>query len=269
IVTAAWLKLVPAPELQLPVVGFYADAAAGCEALATVLASGLQAAAIEYVDALAAGASLGAFPGAAPPGPAFMLIAEADGSQSEARRLRAELLEALEPGALATHAPLERAQIRDLWRWRAGVPLAAIAERGGKVSEDIVVPTERLAEAIAATVEIGARHGLPACSWGHAGDGNIHATLLIDSEDPSQLERAEAAGQDLFALAASLGGSVSGEHGLGLVKRGALARQWPERALALHEQIKQLFDPKGLLNPGKKLARPCQDPAQRGATSEP
>ena len=256
IVTGAWIRLVPAPELQLPVVAFYPSAGAGCEALATVLASGLQAAAIEYIDELATTASLGAFPGTAPSQPAFALIAEADGSATEARRLQGELLEALSPGSLATYAPVQRAEIRELWRWRAGVPLAAIAARGGKVSEDIVVPTERLAEAIAATLDIGERHGLPACSWGHAGDGNVHATLLIDLDDPSELERAEAAGQDLFALAASLGGAVSGEHGLGLVKRGALALQWPERALELHEQIKRLFDPKGLLNPGKKLARP-------------
>jgi glycolate oxidase len=78
---------------------------------------------------------------------------------------------------------------------------------------------------------------------------------MIDLEDRDELERAEAAAEDLFALAARLGGSVSGEHGLGWVKRGALAHQWEPGALALHEAIKRTFDPKGLLNPGKKLAR--------------
>ncbi|MGH2928920.1 MAG: FAD-linked oxidase C-terminal domain-containing protein, partial [Solirubrobacteraceae bacterium] len=106
-----------------------------------------------------------------------------------------------------------------------------------------------------ATAEIGARHGLPACSWGHAGDGNLHSTVMIDLADPADAERAHRAAEDLFALATSLGGAVSGEHGVGLVKRGALARQWPEPALALHESIKRLFDPKDLLNPYKKLAR--------------
>jgi FAD/FMN-containing dehydrogenase len=78
---------------------------------------------------------------------------------------------------------------------------------------------------------------------------------MIDLEDPAEAQRSVQAAQDLFTLAVGLGGSVSGEHGLGLAKRGALARQWPEPALALHEQIKDVFDPKGLLNPGKKLAR--------------
>jgi glycolate oxidase subunit GlcD len=255
IVTAAWIKLLPAPEAQLPVVGFYPDAEIGCAALAALLANGLVPAALEFLDEGAVEAAIGAFPGDVPGRPAFMLIAEADGSTDEAGRLRSELIEVLATGALSTHAPEDRRAIRDLWRWRAGASHAVTAKRGGKVSEDIVVPVERLAEAIAATREIGARHRLPACSWGHAGDGNLHSTLMIDREDPAELERAELAAADLFALACELGGSVSGEHGIGHVKRGALARQWSPAAVALHESIKRLLDPKNLLNPGKKLAR--------------
>jgi FAD/FMN-containing dehydrogenase len=142
-----------------------------------------------------------------------------------------------------------------VWRWRDGASLAVTARRGGKVSEDIVVPVDRLREAIDETIAIGARHGLEACSWGHAGDGNLHSTFLIDPSDSDELDRAERAAQQLFALAAKLGGSVSGEHGIGWVKRGALAQQWTPAALAAHAAIKRALDPKGLLNPGKKLAR--------------
>jgi FAD/FMN-containing dehydrogenase len=185
-----------------------------------------------------------------------MLIAEADGSsEAEAQRLRDELVEVLASDALATHVPGDRRAVRELWQWRSGVSLAVTAQRGGKVSEDIVVPLERLAEAIAATREIGERHRLPACSWGHAGDGNLHSTFMIDLGDPAELERSHDAAAELFALAGRLGGAVSGEHGLGLLKRGALARQWAQPALDLHDSIKRLLDPKGLLNPGKKLAR--------------
>ena len=129
------------------------------------------------------------------------------------------------------------------------------AQRGGKVSEDIVVPVDRLAEAIDGTHEIAARHGLPAAAWGHAGDGNLHSTFLVDRTDDAELTAAARAAEELFALAASLGGSISGEHGIGLAKNRQLHRVWDDRALALHEGIKALFDPKGLLNPGKKLAR--------------
>jgi glycolate oxidase subunit GlcD len=256
IVTAAWLRLIPAPAAQLPVVALYPDATTGCRALQAVLANGLQPAALEYLDEGALAGSLGSFPGEAPDRPAFMLIAEADGSSvREAERLRDELLEVLATDALTTHTPGDRRAVRELWRWRSGVSLAVTAQRGGKVSEDIVVPLERLAEAIAGTREIGERHRLAACSWGHAGDGNLHSTFMVDLADPAELQRSHDAASELFELAARLGGSVSGEHGLGLLKRGALAQQWAEPALALHESIKRLLDPKGLLNPGKKLAR--------------
>jgi FAD/FMN-containing dehydrogenase len=124
------------------------------------------------------------------------------------------------------------------------------AVRGAKLSEDIVVPVERLAEAVEATLEIGARHGLEACSWGHAGDGNLHATFLLA---PADIARAAAAADEVFALAARLGGSISGEHGIGLVKRGQLGRVWSAPALALHQRVKAACDPRGLMNPGKKL----------------
>jgi glycolate oxidase subunit GlcD len=255
IVTAAWLRLVPAPDVVLPVVGFYPDVETGCAALATVLGSGLQPAALEYLDEPCVAASIAAFPADAPAAPTFMLLAEADGSAEEAPRLQRELLEAMGQGALSTYAPEERGAIRELWRWRGGVGPAVTTARGGKVSEDIVVPLDHLAEGIMATREIGARYDLPACSWGHAGDGNLHSTFMLNPEDEAEAVRAEAAVQELYALAASVGGSVSGEHGLGVAKRGALALQWPEAALDLHESIKRLFDPKGLLNPGKKQAR--------------
>ena len=169
--------------------------------------------------------------------------------------MRSELVQALSASAVAVHAPEVRREIAALWRWREGASLGVIAQRGGKVSEDIVVPVDRLCDAIEETVEIGPRHDLRACSWGHAGDGNLHSTFMIDPTDRDELERAERSAAELFAMAARLEGSVSGEHGLGWVKRGALARQWSPAALDLHERIKRLFDPKGLLNPGKKLAR--------------
>ena len=87
----------------------------------------------------------------------------------------------------------------------------------------------------------------------------MHATVLVDPADGAQLDAAEAVGDELFALVASLGGSIAGEHGIGWLKRGRLAAQWDEPALALHEEIKRAFDPKGLLNPGKKLARMTGD----------
>lgn len=262
IVTGAWLKLIPAPEAAFPAMGLYDSTEAGAAALANALASGVTPAALEFLDAGALRASLASLSAVVPALPAgtteqarFMVLADVDGSPEQARADAADLAEVLAEGALGVHAPTAPAEVAALWRWRDGVSNAVTAQRGGKLSEDIVVPFERLSEAVAATVELGERHGLEACSWGHAGDGNLHATFMIDASDPTQVERAEVAAHELFALAAGLGGSISGEHGLGFVKNGALTLQWPERALDIHEQIKRVFDPKGLLNPGKKLAR--------------
>ena len=250
IVTAAWLRLVPAPEAQLPVIAAYPDAERGCAAVLGVLAAGIVPAALEYLDAPTMRAAGAAFPDA--PLRGFVVIAEADGSAAEAARVRSELIDALGDGAERVHAPSERAAVRALWRWREGVPLAVAAARGAKLSEDIAVPVERLAEAIAGTVAIGARHGLQACSWGHAGDGNVHATFMLDPGDAGERARADAAAEEVFSLALDLGGTVSGEHGIGVLKAGQLARQWPAAAVSAQRAIKAALDPKGLLNPGKK-----------------
>jgi len=253
IITAAWLRLLPAPEAAFPVAAFYADTAAGCAALERVLGNGLNAATLEFLDAATLELAGRAFPGDIPSKAGFLVLAEADGSIDEAASLRAELADVLGEDSLGVISP-EGSAVADLWRWRDGVSIAVGTARGGKVSEDIVVPLDRLGEAVEETVAIGRRHGLVACSWGHAGDGNLHSTFLVSPQDEEELARAELAAEELFALAARLGGSVSGEHGLGWVKRGQLDRQWSRRALELHNEIKRVFDPKGLLNPGKKVA---------------
>ncbi len=258
IITAAWLRLIPAPEAVLPVAGFYATTQDGCAAIERVLGNGLLVAALEYLDQTTLEAAGSSFPSEVAQQAFFLVIAEADGSHSEAERLRTELLDVLADGAVAVHAPTNPSTIAELWRWREGVSIAVTAQRGGKVSEDIVVPLDRLGEAIEETLAIGARHGLRACSWGHAGDGNLHSTFLIAPDDENELARAELAADELFALATRLGGSISGEHGVGWMKRGQLVRQWPPRALELHAEIKRAFDPKGLLNPGKKIASPTE-----------
>jgi glycolate oxidase subunit GlcD len=254
IITAAWLRLLPAPEAAFPVAGFYPGPAEGCAAIERVVGSGLLVAALEYLDGPTLEAAGRSFPVEQPDGAGFLVVAEADGSAAEAERLRGELVDVLGEGALSVHAPAEPATIADLWRWREGVSIAVGAQLGGKVSEDIVVPLDGLRDAIEGTLEIGARRGLPTCSWGHAGDGNLHSTFMVAPDDEQALPQAAEAANELFELAVRLGGSISGEHGMGWMKRGQLARQWPPRALAIHAEIKRVFDPKGLLNPGKKVA---------------
>jgi glycolate oxidase subunit GlcD len=252
LVTAAWLRLVPAPELELPVIGLYRNADDGVSAIERVLASGVVPAAIEYLDAVTLSYSGDAYPFGVPDGGTFMVITEADGSHDEARRVAGELREALAEDAVAVHAPEDPAEVTELWRWRGGVAFAILAQRGGAFSEDIAVPLDRLRDVAHETLEIGARHRVPALSFGHAGDGNIHSTFLFSPDEPDQEERADAACHELFELALRLGGTVTGEHGIGWLKRGQLEPQLGPAAYDLHLRLKQTFDPKGLLNPGKK-----------------
>jgi FAD/FMN-containing dehydrogenase len=239
IITAAWLRLVPALADAFPVVAAYGTVREGCAAIDAVLGSGVVPAAIEYLD--------GRCIAAAPPpflassvGAELLVVCEAESAGD-----RDELLEALGAGAVAPVAS-------EVWRWRDGVSIAVRAVRGEKLSEDIAVPVERLGDAILETIAIGARHGLEGCSWGHAGDGNLHSSFLLDPGDEEMRARADAAAQELFAMAREMGGTASGEHGVGVLKAGQLSAQWAPAAVAAARAVKRALDPKGLFNPGKK-----------------
>jgi glycolate oxidase subunit GlcD len=250
VITSVWLRLTPAPEAAWPVVGFFDGVGPGCAAIERVVGSGLPVAALEYLDAETLRYAGAGFPTELPDG-LFGVIAEADGSHDEARRVRADVLEVLGEDAHVLFAPETPSEIAALWRWREGIALRVVAQRGGKVSEDIAVPLDRLGEAIERSLEVGRRLGLPAASWGHAGDGNLHTTFMLARDDDNDLESAARASDDLFELALELDGTISGEHGVGAVKREWLPRRLGPRGYELHVAVKRAFDPQNLMNPGK------------------
>ena len=251
VITAAWLQLTPAPEAAWPVVGFFDGVSGGVGAIERVIGTGLPVAALEYIDSEAMrygerdlsgrgarrwirrarrGRRLDRGSGADPPG--------------RARGVRRGCAGALRPRGAA--------EIAALWRWRDGLALVVDAQRGGKASEDIAVPLDRLGEAIEESLEIGRRLGVAACSWGHAGDGNLHTSFLLAGDKEEEVALAPRLSEELFELALRLGGTISGEHGVGFVKRNWLAKQLGPRAFELHGAVKRAFDPQNLLNPGKK-----------------
>ncbi|HWY17642.1 MAG TPA: FAD-binding oxidoreductase [Solirubrobacteraceae bacterium] len=252
VITSVRLRLLPAPAAAIALVVFLRTLAEGCQAMLDIPAAGIQPSALEFLDGATLQIVAGAYPGRVPADAGFALLVEVDGSRAQAQAQRRALLEVLAGATVATHEPADAAA---LWRWRDGFNPAATAARGGKVSEDVAVPVERLVEGLERFAEIAARHGLRSCAWGHGGEGNVHATVLVDPASPPELDAARAIGEELFALVGVLGGSIAAEHGAGRLKRGLLDTQWDERAVELHEQIKRVFDPKGLLNPGAKLAR--------------
>ncbi|MEA2440425.1 MAG: glycolate oxidase [Thermoleophilaceae bacterium] len=230
VITAVWLRLIPAPPASAVVAAFFDSEHAGCDAVLEVIGNGLRPAALEFLDATSFAAAAATYPGAAPSAPAFVLIAEMHESTDEIAELLGGAADRPDPAAL--------------WRWRDTVHGAVTSLRGGKLSEDVAVPVERLAEALERLRQLGEAHGLETCAWGHAGDGNIHATFMVA---PDEAERPERAVEELFSMALDLGGTVTGEHGIGWLKRGHVPA-----AAGLHAAVKAAFDPDGLLNPGKK-----------------
>ena len=262
VITAVRLRLLPAPEATRAMVVLLADHREGCAAIEQILAAGMRPSVLDFLDGRTLSFAAGAYPAGErirgeagtpfPKGAGFGLIVELDGTAADVAAQREDVLELLGEQAVAIDEPGDGAS---LWRWRDGINGVVTAVRGAKVSEDVAFPLERLGEGLEAFAAIAAEHGLSSCAWGHGGEGNIHATVLVDPGEEAELDAAEAASEELFELVVRLGGSVAGEHGVGWLKRGRLEGQWPRAAVELHEAIKRTFDPKGLLNPGKKLAR--------------
>lgn len=251
VITAVWLRLMPEPEVRLPVLAVFGSAQEGADAVALAMASGVVPSALEFLDRGAIEAARASYPGELPAGAEFAVLAEADGTLAGATAEQALLADMLRPTATDLLAPPAAAAAR-IWAWRDGVSLGVLAYRGGKLSEDIVVPVDRLAEAVLGVRALGEEIGLETTTWGHAGDGNLHASFLFDRADADQLARATAAAPRLFALARSLGGSISGEHGIGRFKLAAAA-ELPTDILRLQAAIKDVFDPAGIMNPGAKI----------------
>jgi glycolate oxidase subunit GlcD len=251
VITGVTVRLIPEPEARLPVIGLYPTVEAGAAAVLAALASGVVPAAVEFLDRGAIEASRTGFPGDLPESAGFAVLVEADGTAVGAAAEQAVLAAALHDGAQVLLAP-PAAQAERLWAWRDGVSLGVLARHGGKLSEDIVVPVDRIADAVLGVRRIGEEVGLETTSWGHAGDGNLHASFLFDRTDPGALARATEAAPALFDLARRLGGAISGEHGVGRFKVAAAADGDPE-VLALQRAVKRTFDPDGIMNPGAKI----------------
>jgi D-lactate dehydrogenase len=156
-------------------------------------------------------------------------------------------------GLLDVEVADTREEIARLWRIRKALSPALRHVAPKKINEDIAVPVSRMPELIEGLEALGAKHRITIVNFGHAGNGNIHVNLLVDPDDPEQMIRAQACLNETFDLVLRLGGTLSGEHGVGLEKRDFVTREIDPVTLDLMRRIKQQFDPKGILNPLKAL----------------
>ena len=138
-----------------------------------------------------------------------------------------------------------------LWDVRRAISPSLMKYGTLKINEDVVVPRSKVPELISRVEEIGRRHDTFVANFGHAGDGNIHGNFLCDKDNTDSIRRARECVKETFALSIELGGSISGEHGIGYVKAQYLGMAIDAPTLAVMKSIKRVFDPNGVLNPGK------------------
>jgi D-lactate dehydrogenase len=259
LITEATLKLVPAPETVATLRVCYADNAAACAAVMRVMAQPVVPCALEFMDSrsLSAIREYGGAEGL-PEGTRAVLMVEADGGFEDVPRQIAALEKALEgDGLLEIQSGFAAADIKRLWTARKSLSLAVKNIAPLKINEDVVVPVARLANLVNAIGALGDHHRVPIVSFGHAGNGNLHVNLMVHPDDADEMARAHACRNALIEAVLGLGGSLSGEHGIGSEKRHFVDRELDPDTLAMMRDVKRLFDPNGILNPGKKLPDPA------------
>ncbi|MBC7225392.1 MAG: glycolate oxidase subunit GlcD, partial [Anaerolineae bacterium] len=154
-------------------------------------------------------------------------------------------------GASEVRVARDETERADLWRARRSVSPSLARMRPNKLGEDISVPRSAIPEAVRRIRAISRKYNLPIAVFGHAGDGNLHPNILFDKRDPEEWERVEAATREIFATALELGGTLSGEHGVGVLKRPFLMDDLGPVAVDVMKRIKEALDPLNILNPGK------------------
>ncbi|OLN30587.1 FAD/FMN-containing dehydrogenase [Desulfovibrio sp. DV] len=249
IITELTVKLIPHPREVRAVAALFTDARAAVGTVAAVMAGGVSPCALELMDRACLGIVEELLPFALPGGEAALLLLEADGDPDQAARDigRMESI-CRDRGALAILPAADAARRDALWDIRRQISSRIHESAPVYLSEDVAVPIARIPDLIDALPELGRRHALAVYAFGHAGDGNIHVNITGEA---GCRERTHALAHDLIGVVLDLGGTMSGEHGIGLAKRPFLSMELSPRSISLQRGIKDVFDPAGIMNPGK------------------
>jgi glycolate oxidase len=246
--TEATLRLAPKPVGLATALALFTDVRAAASAVGSIIASGTVPRCLEMLDAatLAAVRSAGV---AVELRAGAMLLIELDGEMAEAELERVGEVASACPGSIDVVVAQGAAQRDRLWAARRMLSKATRKIARHKLSEDVVVPRTKIADLLTKTEEIGATTGVRHLTYGHAGDGNLHVNFLWDDDD--ERPAVDKAIGLLMRATVDLGGTLSGEHGIGVSKAAYLPIEQSAELIALQRDIKGVFDPKGLLNPGK------------------
>ena len=253
VITEITLKLIPKPRYAKSYMGIFPDVEAAMNAVFKSLAGGANPVAMEFLDALVVRAVKEKLGIELPEEAGALLIGDVDGNVSEEIDFQLEVLERSfrENGAQEFRVAEDPEEREKIWKGRRGASPSITMYGSKKLNEDISVPRSMLPEALKRIYAIGEKYGLVVPCFGHAGDGNIHVNVMVDGNDPEELEKGHRAIREIFELVVEMGGTLSGEHGIGLSKAEFMTIAFTPAEMELFRRIKHAFDPNNILNPGK------------------
>lgn len=253
VITEITLKLIPKPKYTKAYMGIFPSVENAMNAVFKSLASGANPVAMEFLDSLVVQALKKKLGVKLPDDAGALLIGDVDGNVIQEVDFQLKILEeSFRENGAQDFVIAEYGEARDkLWHARRNASPSITIFGSKKLNEDISVPRSMLPEALNRIYAIGEKYGFKIPCFGHAGDGNIHVNIMVDGSNPKELEEGHHAIREIFELVVEMGGTLSGEHGIGTSKAPFMDIAFNKQELALFKDIKQAFDPNNILNPGK------------------
>jgi len=257
VVVEITVKLLPLPQRAQVVLAAFDDVGKAGAAVGEIIAAGIIPAGLEMMDGPAIQAAEEFVHAGYPTEAAAILLCEVDGGEEEvAEQIQAVRERLLNTGATEVRSAADEAERLRFWQGRKSAFPAV-----GRIAPDYycmdgTIPRHRLPEVLSKTAELSRNYGLAVANVFHAGDGNLHPLILYDANRPGELARAEALGGRILELCVAVGGTITGEHGVGIEKIDQMCVQFTPEELAQFRAVKEVFDPSGLLNPGKAIPTP-------------
>ena len=256
IVTKAVLKLLPLPEATKTMFAVFSDMRDAANTVSKIISSKIIPSTLEFMDKESIGCVAGYLPPDLSGSIEAALLIEVDGDkdliEKEALLIRGICME---NGSTDVRIAGNRQEAKALWQARRAISPSMAKLKPNKINEDIVVPRSKIPDAIMGTRDIARKYNIIIANFGHAGDGNIHVNVMIDKSNSGEFERGKTAVEEIFRLVLSLGGTISGEHGIGTAKMPYIGMELSPAAIDVMRRVKQVLDPKGVLNPGKIFPR--------------
>lgn len=252
IITKIVIKLLPLPEAKKTMLVLFDSIDGAAQGVSAIIRGKIIPTTLEFMDATTIDCVRQATGLDIPEAAKAVLIIEVDGDRDLIERQAQRILDIVAPlGVVETRVAQTPAESEDIWKVRRQVSPSLRKVNPDKFNEDICVPRSRVPEMIRAIEAIASKYEIPIVNFGHAGDGNIHVNIMVDSSVPGELEKAEMAIEEIFAETLKLDGTMSGEHGVGITKAPYIPMELDPAAVAYMKTIKRALDPNNILNPGK------------------